>query len=43
MLLFVAVYLTEEFIDLYKDLNGYYEIVVWSDSAVYLEETMPIL
>lgn len=42
MLLFVAVYLTEEFIDLYQDLNGYYEIVVWSDSAVYLEETMPI-
>lgn len=42
MLLFVAVYLTEEFIDLYKDLNGYYEIVVWDYGVVYSEETMPI-
>lgn len=43
MLLFVAVYLTEEFIDMYQSLNGYYVIEIWDYGVIYSEETMPIL
>lgn len=43
MLLFVAVYLTEEFIDMYQSLNGYYVIEIWDYGVIYSEETIPIL